>query len=131
MSRGTILFVDDLAPLCESVQIYLTREGYRVLTATSGEQALAVVSQPDVKIDALIVDMMMPGMNGRQLVHWIANQVGSVPVLYVSGVDADAAHHAGLARHAVFLQKPFLLEDLRARVEQMLPAEPAKPSHTT
>ena len=67
--KQTILVVDDEEMVLTLAQMVLSSQGYRVLTAVSGEKALEVMSKTGSDIDLLITDMVMPGMNGRELIE--------------------------------------------------------------
>ena len=85
----TILIVDDEKRLVSLVQSYLMQEGYRVLTAYNGKDALPIAQKE--KPDLIILDIMMPEMNGYELVSlWRGNRsTASLPVIFVSAIYFD------------------------------------------
>src|SRR5204862_1803529 len=83
----TILAVDDQQDSLVSVRNLLEREGHRVLTAESGEQALAVVKTTEV--DLMIVDYLMPRMNGAQLVRAVRSFDPFVPIILQTGYAGE------------------------------------------
>ncbi|HSO42958.1 MAG TPA: response regulator, partial [Rhodospirillales bacterium] len=75
----------------------LRRAGYRVLVAEDGEAALARLDADDGRIDALITDVMMPGMDGRELARLVADRLGEIPVVLMSGCADEATAAASAA----------------------------------
>ena len=121
--RGTetILLVEDqphlLALSCE----FLERLGYRVLTAASGEDALELVRTFFGNIDLLLTDVIMPGMNGRQLALQLKQHRANLKVLYVSGFTDQAFSGTGSPDCGdSFLEKPFELEELAQKIRSVL-----------
>ena len=109
---GTLLIVDDEADLRESLQEYLEDQGYRVLTATNGQEALEVMSG-DALPCVVILDLIMPVMNGRELHDRMQQdaRLAAVPVI-VSTSDPSRAP-AGVP----ILRKPYDLRRLLAAVQ--------------
>jgi CheY-like chemotaxis protein len=103
------------------VRKILRRQGYTVLEASSGEEALKVCQENTGKIDLLITDVMMPKMGGPELVETLKKQCRSMKVLYVSGYTDDASIYAGdFPAGTAFLQKPFTLGSLLEKVKSVL-----------
>ncbi len=118
----TILLVEDNNGLRALGQRALGREGYTVITASAGEEALQLCP-PGVSLDLLVTDMVMPGMDGRALASQLRRSRPSLKVLYMSGYTEDVGfRQGGLEREASFLQKPFGPGDLVQRVREMLGA---------
>ena len=115
----TILIVDDEAELLEMVRAIFTRAGYsRVLTAGSGAEALAVCTagQPDI----VILDVMMPGMDGFEVLRQL-RQSSSVPVLMLTARGEAEDKFTGFECGADdYLAKPFLPRELLFRVQAIL-----------
>ena len=110
----TILVVDDESGIRELVRKILRREGYRVLEAASGEEALkAARGQP---IDLLVTDMTMPGISGSELARRMQESAPRLRVLYISGYTPDEA----VQRGSNFLPKPFNIETLLRKVREAL-----------
>jgi two-component system cell cycle sensor histidine kinase/response regulator CckA len=119
--RGTVVLVEDEAAVRELIGAYLRRQGYQVLTASSGEEAVDGVrnwTEPPV---LLISDIVMPGMNGRVLSDHLRLTYPHLKVLFVSGYTDDAVVSNGsLAPGTHFLQKPFALSALAAKVSEIV-----------
>lgn len=114
----TILVVDDEQPIVEIIATVLEDEGYQVLTAGDGKEALACLEQNE--IDLVLSDFMMPIMDGRELCNRIKADAAhsTIPFVLMSGT-----HSAGQldgCRHAAFLGKPFDLQKLRMVVASVL-----------
>jgi nitrogen-specific signal transduction histidine kinase len=115
----TILVVDDEDILLTMAEIILTEYGYHVLTANSGQKALAVLSSGDTKVDLVITDLVMPTMGGRELVERIQQIAPAVRILCASGCVLPPDQQIDL----MFLQKPYTSHDLLIRVRQALATE--------
>ena len=120
--RGTetILAVDDEAMVLTMAETILTEFGYRVLTANSGQKALAILSRDDTNVDLLITDMVMPGMSGRELTERVRQLVPRTRILCNSGYIMPADKRADTA----YLQKPYTSTDLLRKVRQVLSSTP-------
>ncbi len=118
---ATVLLVEDEAAILSLGKAGLERQGYAVLTAQSPSEAIALVHRHTGPIDLLVTDVVMPGMNGRQLADHLVQLRPELRVLYVSGYPADAIAHRGVLDPGVqFLQKPFTARDLARKVQQAL-----------
>ncbi len=117
----TILVVEDEAGIRALVRKILKREGYEVLEAGSAEDALACAAAQSSPIQLLLTDVMLPGMNGRELAERMREATPDVKVLYVSGyTDDDDVLAAKFPPGAHFLQKPFTLSALVTKVRQAM-----------
>jgi DNA-binding response OmpR family regulator len=119
MAEGrTILVVDDEPDLLNAVRLYLEDEGYQVLTATNGEEALAKVRTrlPDL----IVLDVMMPEMNGFEALAEI-RRASNVPVimLTVKGEESDKVRGLGLGADD-YVTKPFSQRELLSRIQAVL-----------
>jgi two-component system, cell cycle sensor histidine kinase and response regulator CckA len=122
-ARGneTILLVEDEATLRGLVKQYLQNQGYTVLEATDGSSAIRISADYRNPIHLLLTDVIMPGMNGREVASRITAGRPEVKVLYVSGYTENAIGHNGLLEEGVtLLQKPFTLPTLKTKVREML-----------
>ena len=120
---GTLLLVDDDAGFLFMAANILRPAGFHVLEAESGQAALDRAGQHAGKIDLLITDMMMPGMNGRQLAQRFTQLRPGVRVLYISGiVDEGSAREAIEGEAADFLGKPFEADAFTAKVRELMRA---------
>jgi signal transduction histidine kinase/ActR/RegA family two-component response regulator len=111
--RQTILVVEDEESVRRLVRVVLEREGYRVLQATNGVEAMRLLEDPSLSLDILLTDVMMPQMGGRELAERLLAVQPDLSVIFMSGYVADRATLTGVAeRRAPLLQKPFAIEDL-------------------
>ena len=115
---GTVLVVDDESLVLTMAETILTDFGYKVLTASNGQNALAVLSQPGHPVDLVVTDLVMPGMGGRELMERIRQLYPDLPVMPTSGyvMPEDKQHTAG------YLQKPFTSTELLLKVKAALAA---------
>jgi len=119
---GTILLVEDDAALRTMVRVVLQKQGYTVLEAGDGIQALAVADQHPT-IHLLVTDMVMPGMGGKAVAERLVAQRSGLKVLFMPGYPGDSLSQQGaLAAGAAFLHKPFTLEALTRTVQAVLDA---------
>ncbi|MEW6218176.1 MAG: response regulator [Thermodesulfobacteriota bacterium] len=115
-----ILVVEDHAPLRELVREVLQGYGYRVLAAEDGETALRLYQEQGGAVDLVLSDLVMPGMDGRELVARLRQQEPGLRCLFMSGYT-DSRLHGDEAEDADdLLPKPFLPGQLAARVRQAL-----------
>jgi two-component system, cell cycle sensor histidine kinase and response regulator CckA len=120
---GTILLVEDEAPVRAFAARALRLEGYQVLEATDGEGALEILTERPVSIDAIVTDVIMPGLDGPSWVAQALTLRPGLPVIYVSGYIEEALIEAlGRTPNAVFLEKPFSLVALTQTLAAQLDA---------
>ena len=118
---ATILVVEDEAGIRALVRKILRRQGYEVLEAANGEDALALCREHGPRVELLITDVLMPQMGGRELVERLQTQGHAMKVLYVSGYTDDTTIYSGdLPAGTAFLQKPFTLGSLLDKVKEVL-----------
>jgi PAS domain S-box-containing protein len=117
---GRVLLVEDEELVRALARRSLERAGYRVRIASSAEEALELVRANHNAYDALVTDVVMPGMSGPELARALDDSGRPLPVLFVSGYTAD--HLGELPRDAAFLAKPFrpgeLVEKLRTLLDE-------------
>jgi CheY-like chemotaxis protein len=120
--RGeTILVVEDEEKVRQVTVQILTKNGYTVLEASHGDEAKQICEEHGGPIHLIVTDVVMPGMNGRQLAKSLEPHHPEMKVLYMSGYTDDAiVHHGVLDKGLHFLQKPFNLEDLLKKVREVL-----------
>jgi len=120
----TVLLVEDEPMLRELGETVLQDLGYRVLTAANGAEALRLVSgHPDVRIDLLLTDVVMPEMGGKELVERLRPVSPATKVIFCSGYTEDAIFHSGRLEAGVyFLQKPYTLASVARKVRDVLAA---------
>ncbi|HWY85660.1 MAG TPA: ATP-binding protein [Gemmataceae bacterium] len=117
----TILLVEDSEPLRKLAHMFLKDNGYRVLTAADGEDALQVARQHAAPIQLLLTDVVMPGINGRVLAERLGPWQPGMKVLYMSGyTDSFIAGHGVLEQGIHLLHKPFTEETLTRKVREVL-----------
>jgi nitrogen-specific signal transduction histidine kinase/CheY-like chemotaxis protein len=125
----TLLLVEDEDQVRRIVQEILEQQGYDVLTAANGEEALRLAEVHGSKIHLLLTDLVMPQMSGRELAEELTTLQPKLKVLYMSGYTDDAIVRHGLLDASLsFIQKPFdvataarkVREVLDSRVEQLL-----------
>jgi len=116
----TILLVEDEETLANLARRVLLKQGYRVLTASSGAAAREVAAEHP-GIDLLLTDVVMPGMSGRDLADELQRRFPGLKVLFMSGYTDDAIVHQGfLDPGLAFLQKPFTPDGLARKVREVL-----------
>jgi len=117
----TLLLVEDDAALLKLTRRLLESLGYTVLAAENPAQALDLVKNSTEPIHLLVTDVVMPGMNGRELWSALAALRPGLKCLYVSGYTANViAHHGVLEADVHFLPKPFSTETLAAKLREAL-----------
>ncbi|MBM4195045.1 MAG: response regulator [Gemmatimonadetes bacterium] len=120
--RGTetLLVAEDEESLLGLVRDLLQAEGYSVLTAKNGLEAIALESRHRGRIDALVTDVIMPGMGGRELSERIRKARPGIRVLYVSGYANNELDLPGSDLNCAFLAKPFTGRVLAAAIRELL-----------
>jgi two-component system, cell cycle sensor histidine kinase and response regulator CckA len=117
----TVLIVEDEPSLLRLGQSILQRMGFTVLIAATPGEALKQANEHCSKIDLLITDVVMPGMNGRDLAAQITAQNPGLKCLFMSGYTADVIVSKGMLEEELhFLQKPFSLSEFSAKIREML-----------
>ena len=118
-----VMIVDDDRHLLTTITDFLRFEGYEVLAASDGKQALSLLrkNRPDV----ILLDVMMPGMDGGDVAQAIrANPVlKGIPIIFTTAVvsKSEERTHDGNIGGESFLAKPFRLDELTARIHDALP----------
>ncbi len=121
--RGTetVLVVEDDESIRKLVQKVLKAHGYTVLVAASGGDAEQVAGQHEGPIHLLMTDVILPGLNGREVARRLTAARAGIRVLYLSGYTDDAiVHHGVLEPGVAFLQKPFAPAALSRKVREVL-----------
>ena len=117
----TILIVDDEDMIIDVGQALLKRMGYQVITAKSGEEALEVVHRIGAGIDLVILDMIMPGMDGGRTFDGIRETCPKLPIMLASGYAINGQAQKIMNRGCNgFIQKPFSVSELSQKVRQIL-----------
>ncbi len=117
----TILVVEDNSLVRSLANRILSRHGYTVVDYGDPRKALADLAGSEWKIDLLLTDVVMPGMNGRQLFEELRERYPALPVIYMSGYVEDEISRQGIEQQdGCFVQKPFTVRALTERVRQAL-----------
>ncbi|MFT9120718.1 MAG: response regulator [Zymomonas mobilis subsp. pomaceae] len=119
---GKILLVEDEETVRNVAGFGLKRQGYDVLTAENGEEALSLLKD-NSKIDLLISDVVMPGMDGPTLGSEARKLRPDLPVLFISGYAEEQLRRSISLEHVAFLPKPFSIQDLAIAVGKVLNAK--------
>lgn len=114
---STALIIDDEEPIVQVAARMLEALGHRAITATDGSDAVRVYSQYAPEIDVVILDYLMPGMNGADICRFLREINPRVRVFLASGFPGDVEEDAAPLPIAGFLQKPYRIEDLCLAVE--------------
>jgi PAS domain S-box-containing protein len=131
-ASGTVLLVEDELGLRTVVDESLRQEGYSVLLAANGMDALQVAQRYQGPIQLLITDVIMPFVSGPELAQSLRALRPETRVLYMSGYTADKlADHPTLDPDLALLQKPFKLSDLAQKVRDLLDDGRPKPRSTS
>ncbi|MCP4744686.1 MAG: response regulator [Desulfobacteraceae bacterium] len=117
----TILLVDDEKMIIQVGQAMLKKMGYQVLTANSGEQAVELILNSANEIDLVILDLVMPGIDGGETFNRIKEIAPDIPVLLSSGY-AITGKGQEIMQHGCngFIQKPFSIEEISQKVREIL-----------
>jgi CheY-like chemotaxis protein len=117
----TVLVVEDEEGVRSLITMLLTRNGYTVLEAANGEDALDACQNRRGPVHLLLTDLVLPRMNGRELSERMAEYYPGIRTLFMSGYTDDAALKDGvLESRAAFLQKPFNMEILLQKIREVL-----------
>jgi len=119
-----ILVVDDDTDIRTLVETRLRRLGHRVVSAGSGEEALALITEKGAP-ELVVLDVLMPGMSGLELLSTIRQDpdLRRVPAVFLSGRVLESDIEAGRALDATYLTKPLVLSALASAVDRALDAE--------
>jgi CheY-like chemotaxis protein len=120
----TILVVEDEESVRRLLKELLTGYGYAVLTASGAEEALRHSEQHREKIRLLLTDVVMPGMNGRDLAKNLRTQQAGLKVLFMSGYAEHGTSRHGIDRSTeAFIPKPYELDALLRKIREVLDEE--------
>ncbi len=122
-ARGheTVLLVEDEPAILKLTKVMLERQGYIVLAASTPGEAIRLSREHAGEIHLLMTDVVMPEMNGRDLAKNLLSLYPDLKRLFMSGYTANViAHHGVLDEGVYFIQKPFSMEDLAAKVREAL-----------
>jgi CheY-like chemotaxis protein len=118
---GTVLLVDDEEPICDVTSQLIELLGYRVISATSGWDAIRLYRESREPIDLVILDMIMPEMGGAETFDRLKEIDPNVRVLISSGFSIDESAYGTMARGAKdFIRKPFDMATLSKKIKNAL-----------
>lgn len=119
--KKTILIAEDDAQVRETSAALLQKTGYGVVEATDGEDAIAKFMKENERLDLVILDVVMPKKNGKEVFDCIKKVRPDMKVLFTSGYTADIINGKGIIeQHQDFLAKPHFPEELLKRVQEIL-----------
>ncbi len=121
----TILLVEDEPALRVLTRNVLERLGYKVLEASNGREACDISSKESSSIDLLLTDVVMPGMNGRDVAERLSKERRDLKVIYMSGHTGQGVGQGVLAPGSHFLAKPLSKEKLALKIREVLRTESA------
>jgi CheY-like chemotaxis protein len=119
-SGETVLVVEDEPVVRGVITEMLTNEGYRIMEATDGPSGLQILNQ-EIRIDLLVTDVGMPGMNGREFADYAREVRPDLRILFVTGYAQSAAMAKGFLKPGMeMITKPFDVEKFSQRVREMV-----------
>lgn len=125
--EGVVLLVEDEAPVRAFASRALAHRGFRVIEASTAEDALDMLKDADLHVDVFVTDVVMPGLDGPSWVRTARKTRPDVPVVFMSGYAEDVFKSQGARIEAsAFLAKPFSLTELTAIVNQQLATVPTR-----
>ena len=117
----TLLLVEDEAAVRSSARRLLERQGYTVLEARHGADALRIVEESGRQIDLVVTDLVMPEMGGKELAERLRTHRPALKVLFMSGYTEKAIAAGGvMPPNTGFVEKPFTVEQLMRRLREIL-----------
>jgi CheY-like chemotaxis protein len=120
-ARKTILLVEDEQTVRHLLHEVLERAGYEVLSCAHPAEGIEACRQRTGPIDLLLTDVVMPGMNGKEMALQIAQMIPELRVVFMSGYSEHTLLKDGqLDAHIEYLQKPFSLQTLRLRLARVI-----------
>ena len=117
---GKVLLVEDDEIVSRTTRRMLESLGYRVVVAQSPDEAIAICRDSGKDIDVMLTDIVLPGMNGRDLHEVVRDMLPGVETLFMSGYTGEAIDQRGRGLRSVapFLQKPFGMQELKAKLAE-------------
>jgi two-component system cell cycle sensor histidine kinase/response regulator CckA len=120
-SRGTILVVDDEGAVREFIRTVLRQQGYRVVLASDGREALTICDRKDGDIQAVMLDVVMPVMGAKEFLPVFGVRHPEAKVLLTSGYDEAAARElCATYPWAAFIQKPYTAQQIASAIRKLL-----------
>jgi CheY-like chemotaxis protein len=117
----TIVIVDDEATVLSLTGLMLGRQGYKAIAAPSAKEALRLFeAEPRIEVDLLMVDIVMPEMNGIELASRVQTIRPGIPVLFFSAYSEQEILRPVIARNIPFIAKPFTSLQLTKKIRDLL-----------
>lgn len=117
----TILLVEDSDQVREMTKSILEQYGYTIIALESGDEALSQVEKHNGAVDLLLTDVVLPGMNGREVFESLSKKYAKLKVLYMSGYTNNVIVHRGVLDKGInFIQKPFSVTSLCSKIRGIL-----------
>ncbi len=128
----TVLIAEDERRVREPLRSVLEEHGYTVMEAVDGEAAVACYRDHWARIDFLLLDVVMPVMNGREVYDRARKIRPDIPALFMSGYPSGAIHNRGVLEEGIdFVSKPVMMHDLLRKIREILDRKPAPPVRVT
>lgn len=120
--RNKILLVDDDVDIGFTVDLTLGKSGYEIKHVKSGEECIELLEKADYKPDLILLDIMMPGMNGWEVYRKLKENPGweRIPIVFLTARVDRTAENAGSFLGDDYIEKPYDPEDLKRRIEKIL-----------
>ena len=117
----TILLVEDEETVRQFMQTVLENNGYTVLAVSGGREAQAVIQSIACRVGLVVTDVVMPQMNGKELVLRLQRACPGLKALFISGYTGNAIEHHGMLDPGIdFMQKPFTSQELLGKIREIL-----------
>ena len=120
---GKLLLVEDEDMVRAVAERALVRAGYTVTTASDGEEGLGIVANGDTQFDLIVSDVVMPAMDGPAMARAIRNVRAHVPILFMSGYAEEQLRNEIDIENMYFIPKPFSVQQINAKVAEVLSAQ--------
>ena len=121
---GTVLLVEDDETVRKMVTLMLKRIGYTVLTVETPMEAVHLCEDKDTRIDIILSDVIMPDMNGKDMLDWIMPLRPGLKALFMSGYSSEIISQNGITEGSLnFIQKPFDMQTLNEKIEEVMKHE--------
>jgi DNA-binding NtrC family response regulator len=125
ISSKTVLVLDDEAHVRKLVATMLTNNGYKVLTADNGDNAIKTFKKSKQSVDLLLLDVVSPGLSGPMVADRIAELQPGLRVMFMSGYDnTNVVQRYVVEKGYTLLTKPFTMDQLAKKVREVLDAPP-------
>jgi DNA-binding NtrC family response regulator len=123
--RETILVVDDEQMVLDVVCSILSDSGYNIIKATSPEDVMEIIKTTPEKIDAILSDIVMPGMSGTEMIAQVKDSLPSAEIVFMSGqMNYSLVEPEVLADKVLFIRKPFMPKELLDKMRTALDSKP-------